>query len=330
MTRKPLIALAVAAVLAAVVGGWWIISRPDPADNGLILSGNVDVRQVDLSFRVEGRLAKLLVEEGDTVSAGQVVAELDDGYLKDAVRVTEARVAAQEAQLAKLEAGNRPQEIAQAKAELEKAEAALNNARVTYNRRAGVELGATVSRQALDDARNVLRQAEAQAARARQTLDLQRQGFREEDITIGRAQLDGEKATMDLMRRRLADAVLTSPANGIVMTRVREPGAMTLPGATIATLALMNPMQVRTWVAEPDLGRAVPGTTAEIVTDGGKTYHGQVGFVSPVAEFTPKAVETRELRTSLVYRLRIVVDDADDGLRQGMPVTVRLLPSAPK
>ena len=267
------------------------------------------------------------MEEGDRVAAGQVIAELDDGYLRDAARVAEARVAAQEAQLAKLETGNRPQEIAQAKAEQEKAEAALVNARATYDRRAALPVDSAISRQALDDARNVLRQAEAQASRARQALDLARQGFREEDIAIGRAQLDGEKATLDLMRRRLADAVLTAPSAGTVMTRVREPGSMTMPGATIATLALKEPMQVRAWVAEPDLGRAVPGTAAEIVTDGGHTYGGQVGFVSPVAEFTPKSVETRELRTSLVYRLRIVVTAPDEHLRQGMPVSVRLLPA---
>ena len=324
--------LAIASGLGLVVlaaGLWWFYDPRTPTDAALTLSGNVDVRQVDLSFRVEGRLARLPIEEGDRVVAGQVVAEIDPAYLQDAMRVAQSRVAAQEAQLAKLEAGNRPQEIAQAKAELEKAEAALSNAKATYDRRAGVELGSTVSRQTLDDARNVLRQAEAQASRARQTLDLARQGFRDEDITIARAQLDGEKATLDLMRLRLADAVLTAPSDGIVMTRVREPGSMTLPGSTVATIALTTPMQVRTWVAEPDLGRAVPGTKAEILTDGGKVFHGQVGFVSPVAEFTPKSVETRQLRTSLVYRLRIVVADPDQSLRQGMPVTVRLIAATP-
>lgn len=322
MNLKPVIAVTIIAALAAA--GWYVTHRP-ATDNGVLtLSGNVDVRQVDLSFRVEGRLAKLLVEEGDRVAAGQVVAELDDGYLKDAVRVAQARLAAQEAQLAKLEAGNRPQEIAQTKAELEKAEAALTNARATYDRRAALPVDSTISRQALDDARNVLRQAEAGAARARQALDLSRQGFRDEDIAIARAQVDGERATLDLMRRRLADAVLTAPSDGVVMTRVREPGAMTLPGSNVATLALSAPMQVRAWVAEPDLERVRPGMEADIVTDGGRTYHGQVGFISPVAEFTPKSVETRELRTSLVYRLRVVVSDPDESLRQGMPVTVHL------
>jgi HlyD family secretion protein len=267
------------------------------------------------------------VEEGDRVAAGQVVAVVEKGYLHDAVRIAEARLAAANARLAKFEAGNRPQEIAQARAEVARAEALFANAKGTYDRRAAIPVDSVVSRQALDNARADMRQAEAQLSRAREALALQEKGFRAEDIAAAKAEVEVEQGTLDLMRRRLADAELTAPAAGQVMTRVREPGAMVLPGATVLTLALSDPMQVRTWVAEPSLGRAVPGTKAEIVTDGNaRVYHGQVGFVSPVAEFTPKTVETPELRTSLVYRVRVVVADPDDGLRQGMPVTVRLLP----
>lgn len=327
MNRPRLVVPAIILIVAAAGGLYWA-SRPAPDGAGPItLNGTVDIRQVDLSFRVEGKLARLAVEEGDRVVTGQMVAELDRGYLDDARRVAEARVAAQTAQLAKLERGNRPQEIAQARAEAERTQAALVNARATHDRIAALPLDRVASRQSLDDARGALRQAEAQAARAAQALDLARSGSREEDISIARAQLAGEQATLDLMNRRLADAVLTAPGDGIIMTRVREPGSNLMPGATVATLALSQPMQVRAWVAETQLDRAVPGTKVEIHTDaaGAKAlYHGQIGFVSPVAEFTPKSVETPELRTSLVYRLRIIVGDADDGLRQGMPVTVVL------
>jgi HlyD family secretion protein len=328
MRRKvPALAIVVivAAALAAAV---WLVTRPPPASGALVLNGSVDIRQVDLAFRVEGRLDKLLVEEGDRVAAGQVVAVVDKGYLEDAVHIAEARLAGANANLAKLEAGNRPQEIAQARADVARAEAAYANAKATFERRAGVSIDSAISRQSLDNARADMRQTEAQLNRARETLALQEKGFRLEDIAAAKAQVQAEQGTLDLMRRRLADAELKAPSAGQVMTRVREPGAMVLPGATVLTLALTEPMQVRTWVAEPSLGRVVPGTRAEIVTDGAgtKVYHGQVGFVSPVAEFTPKTVETPELRTSLVYRVRVVVTDPDDGLRQGMPVTVRLLP----
>lgn len=327
MRRKPSLLPVIVLLAALGAGGAWFVLRK-PVDTGaLVLNGSVDIRQVDLAFRVEGRLDKVLVEEGDRVAAGQVVAVVDKGYLADAVRIAEARVAAAQANLSKLEAGNRPQEIGQAKADVARAEAAYANAKATYDRRAGLPVDSTISRQALDNARADMRQAEAQLARARQSLALQEKGFRAEDIAAAKAQMQAEQGTLDLMRRRLGDAELAAPSAGQVMTRVREPGSMVLPGATVLTLALTEPMQVRTWVAETALGRVVPGTKAEIVTDGGtsKVYHGQVGFVSPVAEFTPKSVETPELRTSLVYRVRIIVTDPDDGLRQGMPVTVRLL-----
>ncbi|MGE5515765.1 MAG: HlyD family efflux transporter periplasmic adaptor subunit [Bacteroidota bacterium] len=326
MRRKlPIVPVAVLLVAVLAAALWFALRKP--ADTGaLVLNGSVDIRQLDLAFRVEGRLDKLLVEEGDRVAAGQVVAVMEKGYLEDAVRIAEARVAAAAANLGKLETGNRPQEIGQAKADVARAEAAYANAKATYDRRAGLPLDSTISRQALDNARADMRQAEAQLNRARQTLTLQEKGFRSEDIAVAKAQMQAEQGTLDLMRRRLADAELAAPAAGQVMTRVREPGSMVLPGATVLTLALTDPMQVRTWVPEPALGKVVPGTKAEIVTDGGKRYHGQVGFVSPVAEFTPKNVETPELRTSLVYRVRVIVTDPDETLRQGMPVTVRLLP----
>lgn len=114
-------------------------------------------------------------------------------------------------------------------------------------------------------------------------------------------------------------------------TRIVEPGAVVLPQTPVYTLALSDPVWARTYVSEPDLGRIHPGMKAKVFTDSapGKAYEGWIGYISPVAEFTPKTVETREIRTSLVYRLRVYVKNPDDGLRQGMPVVIRLEPDAP-
>jgi HlyD family secretion protein len=111
-----------------------------------------------------------------------------------------------------------------------------------------------------------------------------------------------------------------------VLSRVREPGAIVAPGETAYTLSLDRPVWVRAYVQEPELGLIRPGQDVQVLTDTRpeRPYHGQIGFISPVAEFTPKSVETPELRTDLVYRLRVVIEDADPGLRQGMPVTVRI------
>jgi HlyD family secretion protein len=124
---------------------------------------------------------------------------------------------------------------------------------------------------------------------------------------------------------QLADTVLTAPSAGIILTRAVEPGTMLSAGSTVLTLSLTDPVWVRAYVDEPDLGKVAPGTKVSVYTDARKEpYPGTVGFVSPTSEFTPKNVETTDLRTALVYRLRIVIDRPDSQLRQGMPVTVRI------
>src|SRR5207248_3184041 len=151
-------------------------------------------------------------------------------------------------------------------------------------------------------------------------------GPRREDIDAGRAQLAEQEALVVEAERRLADSNLVAPNDGTILTRARERGAIVQAGETVFTLTLAAPVWVRSYINERDLGRVRPNMVAEVRTDSapGKVYPARVGFISPTAEFTPKTVETRELRTDLVYRLRVVVDNPDGGLRQGMPVTVTL------
>ena len=151
-------------------------------------------------------------------------------------------------------------------------------------------------------------------------------GPRQEDIDAARAQLAAEEAAVVQSERRQADSDLIAPSDGVILTRAREKGAIVASGETVFTLTLTSPVWVRTYVNERDLGRIHPGMVASVATDSqpDKLYPGRIGFISPMAEFTPKTVETRELRTNLVYRLRVLVDNPDNGLRQGMPVTVTL------
>ncbi len=181
------------------------------------------------------------------------------------------------------------------------------------------------SREERDNARTALEEAEARLKTAQEALRLAELGPRQEDIEAAFAQLRAEEASVSQAERRLADSELISPGAGEILTRARERGAIVSPGETVFTLTLSSPVWVRTYVNEIDLGRVQPDMPAFVTTDSapGKIYNGHVGFISPTAEFTPKSVETRELRTDLVYRLRIVVDNPDGGLRQGMPVTVR-------
>jgi HlyD family secretion protein len=309
-----------ALALGLIAWGGLIGFRSSDADV-IALTGNVDVRQVNLGFMVAGRIAEMKVDEGDRVTAGTVVASLDTSYFEDEVRLARARVAAETAVVARLENGTRPEEIAQARAIVAEREAAVALAEATLSRQQDLADRGVSPHQRHDEATAASEQARAALRSAQESLKLAELGPRREDIDAAKSQLEAENASLAQAERRLADAELIAPGGGVVLTRVREPGAIVGVGETIYAVTITAPVWVRTYVAEPDLGRIRPGMPVEVQTDGGKTYRGQIGFISPVAEFTPKSVETKELRTSLVYRLRIVVDGETDGLLQGMPVT---------
>ncbi|MBI2738984.1 MAG: efflux RND transporter periplasmic adaptor subunit [Rhodospirillales bacterium] len=292
----------------------------------LMLLGNVDVRQVNLAFKIEGRVSRMVFEEGDEVNAGQVVASLEKEDFEDAVRLAEAQMHAQAAALAELANGTRPEEIAQARTFVTQYEAMLNDARLIFSRREELAARNFASHEAHENARAAMLVIGARLKAAQETLKLAEAGPRSETIERARAQLRANEVALDMARRKLSDADIVAPSSGIIQTRVREPGAIVRPGETIYNLALTSPVWVRTFVEEPDLGRIHPGMPAIVLTDSGGRYDGRIGLVSPVAEFTPKTVETRELRSNLVYRLRVIVDVPDRQLRQGMPVTVVVHP----
>jgi HlyD family secretion protein len=320
--------VAAAALFAAGLGGgaWYYFTHRPRDESRLVLQGNIDVRQVNLAFKVEGRIETLAVDEGDRVTAGQVIATLDKRYFHDDLRAARARRDNTAANLARLEHGSRPEEIAQARAQTAEREATLKRAREDYRRAEQLLRTRALAREDYDQRRSAYEEAEARLGSARQSQRLVEIGPRQEDIDAARAQLATEKAAVIQSERRLADSDLIAPGPGVILTRAREKGAIVQAGETVFTLTLASPVWVRTYVNERDLGRIRPDMAAEVRTDSApdKVYHGRVGFISPTAEFTPKTVETRELRTDLVYRLRVVVDNPDGGLRQGMPVTVTL------
>ncbi|WP_313124994.1 secretion protein HlyD [Pseudescherichia sp.] len=322
--KKPVVALlAVVIVLAAAVGGWlWYQSQQD---RGLTLYGNVDIRTVNMSFRVGGRLASLNVDEGDAIKAGQVLGTLDKAPYENALMQAKASVAVAQAQYDLMQAGYRDEEIAQTEAAVRQAKAAYDYAQNFYTRQQGLWKSRTISANDLENARSSRDQARATLKSAEDKLSQYRTGNRPQDIAQAKASLEQAQAQLAQAELDLHDTTLVAPADGTLMTRALEPGSMLNAGSTVLTLSLTRPVWVRAYIDEPNLGRAKPGSELLLYTDGrpDRPYSGKVGFVSPTAEFTPKTVETPDLRTDLVYRLRIIVTDADDALRQGMPVTVR-------
>ncbi len=323
LPRRPLILLVTLATALGVTA-YRFSHTASLAPAELTLLGNIDVRQVNLSFKVGGRIESLFVDEGDSVVAGQTIAALTQSYFEDGLRLAQAQRDQVQANYDRLRNGSRPEEIEEAQAQTATARAALARAEQDYKRSAKLIRENAIATADYDLNRAAYLEAQAALKSAEASQRLVEMGPRAEDIAAGRAQLDAATAQVVIAQRQLTDAELVAPHDGIILTRAREVGAIVNAGETVATLTLASPVWVRTYVGEPDLGNVQPGLAVTITTDTsrGHTYRGKVGFISPTAEFTPKSVETRELRTSLVYRLRIVVADPDGGLRQGMPVTV--------
>lgn len=263
-------------LLAAAGGGYLYFQaerqKQQDAAGPIVIYGNVDIRDVALSFRVSGRIVRMPYEEGDRVQAGDVVSVLDKQPFLDDVSLY--------------------------RAQLEEAVVTRNKVEKPFLRRAELTKIGAISTEERDDAEAVRDEAQAQVKSAEARL---------------------QKALTNLQ-----DTEILSPNDGIILTRVREQGAVVAAGEPVYTLALDNPVWIRTYIDEPNLGNIYPGQKARVSTDAGHEYVGQIGFISPQAEFTPKNVETSQLRTDLVYRLRVIVDSPDKFLRQGMPVTVRL------
>lgn len=321
--KKPVVViLLIVILLAALGGGWWWYqsSRQQP----LTLYGNVDIRTVNMSFRVGGRLASLTVDEGDSIRAGQTLGELDRAPYENALLQAQANVSTAQAQYDLMMAGYRAEEIAQAAAAVKQAQAAYDYAQNFYQRLLGLRASSAISANDLENARSSRDQAQATLKSAQDKLRQYRAGNRPQEIAQAKASLEQAQAALAQAKLDLHDTVLTAPSDGTLMTRAVEPGTMLNAGGTVLTLSLTHPVWVRAYVDEKNLGQAQPGREVLLYTDSrpDKPYHGKIGFVSPSAEFTPKTVETPDLRTDLVYRLRIVVNDADGALRQGMPVTV--------
>jgi HlyD family secretion protein len=326
MKAKIRFLIPVLVVLATVGAGlWWQLHRP-AADGVLTLYGNIDFRQASVPFNGSERIAEVLVEEGARVEQGQVLARLDTHRLLPQLQQAEAALQAQQAVVERLRNGTRKEEIAQAKASLEAARADALNAAALHERYQSLGPIAAVSQQDISQAKAAADMAAARVEVSQNALKLAELGPRAEDIAQASAQLRSHESQLALLRQQLADAELRAPFDAVVQSRLLEPGEMASPAKPVFSLATTGRKWVRAYVSEPDLSHVRNGSRAQIVIDSqpGRALDGWVGFISSVAEFTPKTVQTEDLRTSLVYEIRVLVEDASDVLRLGMPATVKI------
>lgn len=324
--RVPALIVLAAVVVAVVL---WLVLRSDENPNTLELHGNVDVRQISLAFDGSGRIDALKVEEGDRVKAGDLLAVLDTRTLALEARQAEANVSANRQNLLRMQNGSRPEEIQQARDRLDAAQADASRAAADLARLRQVAEstdGRGVSDQEIDRAASATKASRAQAEQAREALQLTVKGPRSEDVAAARAQLEASKASLALIRHRIDQGELRAPEDAVVRSRLLQVGDMASPQRPVYELALTSPKWVRVYVNETDLGRVKPGMAAQVTTDSApdQPVKGTVGYISSVAEFTPKSVETEDLRTALVYEVRVRVQDTEGRLRLGQPVTVDL------
>jgi HlyD family secretion protein len=328
---KKVIILPFVLIILAVASYIFQQQRVVVDDGKIKLYGNVDIREAQLSFNSSEHIKELFVQEGDHVIKGQLLAKLHTEVLEAQLLQAQAQLLTYQKMLAKLDAGSRIEEINKARAEYNAVSSRTKSAIDSYERLKPLITKKLISPDELEKAQSLAESAKADKEAVRQGLILLEAGSRIEDIAIAKAVISGSEASVQLAKQLLDDANLYAPDNGIIRNRILEPGDMAFPQTPVMTLAFINPVWVRAYLPEPALGKITLGRPAKIFTDSfpNKGYIGWVGYISPTAEFTPKVVQTEELRTRLVYSVKIFACNPQDELRLGMPVTVEIdsLPS---
>jgi len=296
----------------------------------LLLSGNLEVVDAQLGFKLPGRVATRLVSEGEQVHAGQLIAQLDDTEQQQQVALRRAELDAVQAALAELEAGSRPQEIAAVAATLHSAEAERERVRLDFIRARELRAKDVIADREFQSMEAQLKVAEARATEAAERLKLVQEGPRTETIQQARARTAQAKAAVALAETQLDYTRLVSPMAGTVLSHNIEPGEFVAAGTPVVTVADTVHVWVRAYLDQSDLGRVRHGQKVVVRTDSfpGRDFAGTVGFIASEAEFTPKTVQTPKERVKLVFRLKVDVENPKDELKPGMPADV-VIPAAP-
>lgn len=311
-------------LVAAVAGAsaYHFVTRDNQrADSPLKLSGNIEAHESVVGFKVPGRVVELPVEEGQLVKAGDLLARLDQTDYRQQVALDEALVRTREAELNLSLAGSRVQEKRSAEQAVADALAALELSRADARRYQALYEKDEVSAQVRDSSATSLKRAEAAYERARQNLDMVNEGVRREQIAINQAAVHSARQALGLSRIRLGDTALVAPTTGVALVRHAEIGEVMAAGTPVVTLADLDRLWLRGYISETDIGRVRLGQPATIRSDTfpGTSYRGRISFIASQAEFTPKSVETHKERVTLVYRVKIDLENPTHELKPGMP-----------
>jgi HlyD family secretion protein len=341
MKRVIPVLILLAAAIAAVVYFYPRLNKKPAPETKLTLSGNIEAHESLVSFKVQGRIIDLPVEEGQQVVQGDLLARLEDADFRQRVRVDEATTRVRESNLALTLAGARPQEVKAAQQTMIDAQADLDEKKIDNERAQRLFAKDEISAQDRDLAATAQKRAEAVFLAAQQRYNEAVEGSRKEDIAIAHANLNQARADLGLSRVNLDYTILRAPTNGVITVRQAELGEVVSPGSPVVTLADLDHIWLRAYLAETDLGKVHWGQDSTVTTDTypGKQYHGRISFISSNAEFTPKSVQTYQERVTLVYRIKIDIDNPNHELKPGMPTDASInlaaagqsaVPAAPK
>ncbi len=325
------------AIVAAATAGllYYFVTRGNEEDGTFIkVSGNIEATEVDIGFKVAGRIVSRFFEEGDWVDQGKVLAGLDDEDLRNRLEVARATLMSAQARLSKLLAGSRPEEIRQAEANLNQAKFDLNNKEAHYERTKPLFDRGVIPKETLDNAEAGFKMAKAAFQAATENYLLVKEGPRKEDIEDARAQVEQARASLKLTETQLSYTTLYSPISGVVLVKSGEIGEVVNPGTSIVTLADIENIWLKAYIAETDLSKVKWGQEVIVTTDlrPKKEYRGRISFISSQAEFTPKQIQTEKERVTLVYRIKVDISNKGHELKPGMPADGRILleSSSPK
>jgi HlyD family secretion protein len=290
-------------------------------ENGTIrASGHIEATEVRLGAKVGGRLLEAPLEEGNTIEAGELVAQFETVDAKHQLAQARANAEAADAQLRLLLAGSRAEDLRRAEDQMAQAQAELDSARRDFDRLSGLADRGSATEKSRDDAATRKEIAERAVAAARAQLDKLVAGPRRQEIEAARAQRASAEAMVAAVEQQITDATVLAPSDGVITTRIAEPGEILPPGATIAVLTDIARPWLTVWIDEPSLSQVTLGQSVTVRVDGSdRDFEGTVTFVSPVAEFTPKNVQTPDERAKLVFRVKVQLANPDGIFKPGMP-----------
>src|SRR4030043_196764 len=324
-------------IMAGLITGllYYLFTRDKKEGNDFSKgSGNIETTEVDVGFKISGRIVSLLLQEGDWVENGKILAKLDDEDLRHRFELAKATLNPAQAKLSKLLAGSRPEELREAEAALHQAQFDLENKQAHYERMKVLFEGRVIPKETLDNAEAGYKIAKATVQRATENYKLVKEGQRKEDIEDARAQMEQARATLKLAETQLSYTVLNSPLSGVVLVKSSEIGEVVNPGTSVITLADLENVWLKAYIPETDLSKVKWGQEVIVTTDlrPKKEYKGKVSFISSQAEFTPKSIQTEKERVTLVYRIKVDIPNKERELKPGMPADGRILleSSSPK